>query len=71
MGNSYQEDLVVKALQLHFESLLIAQMREEPFSLAVDGSNNSGIQKMNSVIVRIYDSDTGRIGTRYVFDNWH
>ena len=39
-------------------------MKEQPFSLAVDGSNNSGIQKMNPVTVRIYDSDTGHVGTR-------
>ena len=33
------------------------------FSLAVDGSNDNGIHKMNPVTVRIYDSDTGHIGT--------
>ena len=53
-----------KALQPHFESILIAQMKEEPFSLAVDGSNDNGIHKMNPVTVRIYDSNTGHIGTR-------
>lgn len=28
-----------RALQPHFESVLIAKMKEEPFSLAVDDSN--------------------------------
>ena len=32
-----------KALQPHFESILIAQMKVEPFSLANDGSNDNGI----------------------------
>ena len=53
-----------KALLPHFESVLIAQMKQKPFSLAVNGSNDNGIHKMNPVTVRIYDSDTGRIGTR-------
>lgn len=53
-----------KALQPHFESVLVAHMKEEPFSLAIDGSNDNGIHKMNPVTVRMYDSNTGHIGTR-------
>ena len=53
-----------KALQPHFESLLVAQMKNEPFSLAVDGSNDTGLHKMNPVTVRTYDSITGFVTTR-------
>jgi len=53
-----------RALQPHFESVLVAQMKGEPFSLAIDGSNDNGLHKMNPVTVRIYNSITGRIGTR-------
>ena len=53
-----------KALQPHFESLLVAQMKDKPFSLAVDGSNDAGLHKMNPVTVRTYDSVTGFVTTR-------
>ena len=53
-----------KALQPHFESVLIAQMKEGAFSLAIDGSNDSGLQKMNPVTVRVFDPNTGHVGTR-------
>ena len=50
-----------KALQPHFERVLIAQMKEEAFSLAIDGSNDTGISKMNPVTVRLFDSNTGHV----------
>jgi len=34
-----------KALRPHFEHFLVAQMKDEPFSLEVDGSNDMGISK--------------------------
>ena len=39
---------------------VVAQMEEGPF----DSSNDNGFHKMNPVTVRIYDSNTGHIGTR-------
>ena len=39
-------------------------MKNEPFSLATDGSNDSGLQKMNPLTVRIYDADRVRVMTQ-------
>jgi len=35
------------ALRPHFESILVGQMKSEPFALAIDGSNDNDLQKMN------------------------
>ena len=37
------------ALRPHFEAALVSQMQEEPFSLAIDGSNDNDLQKMNPI----------------------
>ena len=41
-------------------------MKEEPFSLAIDGSNDNGLQKMNPMTVRIFDVSHGRISTKFL-----
>ena len=38
-------------------------MKREPFSLAVDGSNDSGIEKLNPLTVRIYDANRRQVVT--------
>ena len=39
-------------------------MKNEPFSLALDGSNDSGLQKMNPLTVSSRDADRGRVMTQ-------
>ncbi len=50
----------------HFKSALIEAMKSSPFSLAVDGSNDSGIEKMNPITVRLYEPGVGKIVTRFL-----
>ena len=40
-------------------------MRSGPFSIAIDGSNDTGIEKMNPITVRYFDEDEGRVQTRF------
>lgn len=51
-------------LRPHFENVLVQNMKSHPFSLAIDGSNDTGLQKMNSVTVGRFDSTKGRVCTR-------
>eukprot|EP00118_Oscarella_pearsei_P009420 m.54316 g.54316 ORF g.54316 m.54316 type:complete len:171 (+) comp34346_c0_seq6:639-1151(+) len=44
------------ALRPFFEAELVEEMKNAPFSLVIDGSNDNGLQKMNPVTVRIFDS---------------
>lgn len=45
---------------------LIEQMKVHPFSLSIDGSNDTGVEKMNPAIVRIYDTRENRIVSRFL-----
>ena len=54
------------ALRPHFETLLVSHMKKNPFSLAVDGSNDTGLQKMNPLTIRIFDHENGVVCTRFL-----
>jgi hypothetical protein len=45
---------------------LISEMRVHPFSLSVDGSNDTGLEKMNPLTVRIYNYENKTIATRFL-----
>ena len=45
---------------------LLQSMKLHPFSLAVDGSNDEGLEKMNPLTVRIFDLNANRIVTRFL-----
>ena len=58
--------IVNMALHPHFEESLVSHMRGNPFTLAIDGSNDNGLEKMNPVTVRIFIPDQGRVSTRFL-----
>ena len=45
---------------------LIANMKAHPFSICIDGSNDSGLEKMNPITVRIYDVNSSKVVTRFL-----
>ena len=45
---------------------LVDNMKSSPFSIAVDGSNDNGLSKMNPLTVRIFDLERSRIVTRFL-----
>lgn len=45
---------------------LVLSMQSNAFSLAVDSSNDSGLEKMNPLTVRIFDVDSGKIVMRFL-----
>jgi len=47
--------LVNGSLAPHFKSALVNTTKIQPFSIAFDGSNNTGLEKMNPMTVRLYD----------------
>ena len=46
--------IVNGALKGYFRSQLVEEMRMKPYSLAIDGSNDTGLKKMNPLTVRIF-----------------
>lgn len=53
-------------LNMAYESALVQQMKAAPFSIATDGSNDNGLQKMNPVTVRLFDEASGRIRIKFL-----
>ena len=53
--------IINRALQPYFEQVLVTQMKSQPFTLAIDGSNDTGLRKMNPLTVRIFDSESGGV----------
>lgn len=49
--------IVNGALKGYFRSKLVEEMQTSPYSLAIDGSNDTGLQKMNPLTVRIFTND--------------
>ena len=41
-------------------------MTVHPFSLSIDGSNDTGLQKMNPITVKIYNYKENRISTQFL-----
>lgn len=44
------------ALAPHFRASLISAIKSAPFSLAIDGSNDAGLEKMNPMTIRYFES---------------
>ena len=41
-------------------------MKENPYALAIDGSSDNNIEKMNPLTVRIFDESCGIVCTRFL-----
>lgn len=54
------------ALAKELQASLIDSMKRNPFSLDTDGSNDTGLQKMNPLTVRIFDANRGCVTTRFL-----
>ena len=49
--------IVNGALKKRFRSKLAEIIKTKPYSLAIDGSNDSGLLKMNPLTVRVFTND--------------
>ena len=52
------------SLAPHFKTSLISTIKSQPFSIAIDGSNDSGLEKMNPLTVRFFDISRGLVITQ-------
>ena len=54
------------ALAPYIKSKLIDCMKSQPFAIAIDGSNDTGLEKMNPITVRLFDSSCNTVVTRFL-----
>ena len=57
-GSTKTTCVINRSLAPHFKSALVEMMKTGPFSIAIDGSNDSGLEKMNPLAVRFYDGQS-------------
>ena len=53
-----------RSLAPHFKSAFVTVMTSSPFGLAIDGSNDTGLEKLNPMTVHLFDSDCGIVTTQ-------
>ena len=41
-------------------------MKKRPYALAIDGSTDTGVEKMNPLTVRIFDPELGSVTTHFL-----
>ena len=51
----------------YFKATLVDVMKSHPFSIAINGSKDSGLERMNPLTVRFFDEQRGLIVTQ-LFD---
>ena len=54
------------ALAPFFKGNLVEDIKTKAYSVAIDGSNDTGIEKTNPITVSIHDSVSGKIVTRFL-----
>ena len=54
------------AVAPEFQAEIVCVMQQAPYSLSVDGSNDSGLLKMNSLTVQMFDENCGKVNTRFM-----
>ena len=45
---------------------LVSAMKNSPFSILIDGSNDTGLEKMNPITVRIFDIRRGTVQSKFL-----
>ena len=58
--------IVNHSLAPHFQSLVVDAMRSQPFTICADGSNDTGIDKINPMIIRYFSTDQGAVVTHFL-----
>ena len=56
---------IVNCLGSHYQKELISDLRSTPFSIMLDGSNDTGLAKMFPVTVRVFDINFKRVMTKF------
>ena len=52
------------AIAPYYQHVLVQAMKAGPFSVAIDGSSDSGVEKMNPLTVRIFNEKSGIVHTQ-------
>ena len=65
-GKTKTASIVNGAIAPELKQTLVSQLQSGPFSMCIDGSNNTGLEKMNPITVKLFDVNRGRVVTRFL-----
>ena len=57
--------IVNGSLAPYFKSALVIAMRSQPYAVCIDGSSDTGIEKMNPMTIRYFSIDQGAVITHF------
>ena len=57
--------IINRSLAPHFRDALVEAMKNKPFAVAVDGSNDTSLEKMNPMTVHLFDDRRGEVVTQF------
>lgn len=58
--------LINGAIAPFYQKVLVENMKNEPFALSIDGSSDTGVEKMNPLTIRIFDINRGVVSTQFL-----
>lgn len=62
-GSTKSTCIINGSLAPYFRASLVVTLKSQPFAIAIDGSNDNGLKKMNPLTVRLYNGES-RITTQ-------
>lgn len=65
-GKTKASCILNRAIAPDLQETLVNQMKTSCFSIATDGSNDQGLEKMNPVTVRIFDINQHKVVTKFL-----
>ena len=66
MGKTKASCILNESLTLHFLQETVQIMKNDFYSLSTDSSHDTGLEKMNPLTVRLYDSSKSRVDTSFL-----
>ena len=58
--------IVNGAIAPSYQQVLVSMMKTAPFSVAIDGSSDNGVEKMNPLTVRVFNVHSGMVHTQFL-----
>ena len=62
--------IINKAFQPYYHKQIIDYCKNHPFTVGHDGSNDTGVQKMNPIAVRIFDINRSKTVSEHFYSMW-
>ncbi len=67
-GRTKTTAILNESLAPHCHNFIVKHCKDHPYSVSTDGSNDTGIQKMNPVSIRLFDINTSKTVSNHFYN---